>query len=118
MLGSLLAVIGIYGVMAQLVAVRVPEIGVRMTLGARPLDILRQMLTEGLWQTAGRPRHRPRRRRVPHELAQTLLFETQPWDPLTLTAVSAILISAALAACFIPARRAMRVDPVEALRRT
>ena len=65
--GLLLAVIGIYGVMAQLVVVRVPEIGVRMTLGARPGQLLRQLLAEGFWQTAIGLVDRPRRRRVPHE---------------------------------------------------
>jgi putative ABC transport system permease protein len=120
-LALLLAVIGVYGVMAQLVSTRVHEIGVRMTLGARPVDILRRLMTEGLWQTlvglaiglvAGS--YVMRLGTLPDEM----LFHVQPWDPLTLTAVAIILIVATLAACLIPARRAMRVDPVRALRQT
>jgi putative ABC transport system permease protein len=118
-LSLVLAVIGVYGVMAQLVATRVNEIGVRMTLGARPFDILRQLMTEGLWQAlvglaiglvAGS--YIMRLGGLPEEM----LFHVQPWDPTTLTAVGVILMTATLAACLIPARRAMRVDPVDALR--
>jgi putative ABC transport system permease protein len=120
-LALVLAVIGVYGVMAQLVTTRVHEIGVRMTLGARPFDILRGLMTEGLWQAlvglaiglvAGSLLMRI------GGLPEELLFHIQPWDPATLTAVGVILIIATLAACFIPARRAMRVDPVRALRQT
>jgi predicted permease len=116
LLGLLLAVIGIYGVMAQLVTVRVPEIGVRMTLGARPFDILRQLLTEGLWQTAAGLVIGLGAGVYLMKFATALLFNVQPWDPATLTIVAVILLAAALAACFVPARRAMRVDPVQALR--
>ena len=120
-LALVLAVVGVYGVMAQLVTTRVHEIGVRMSLGARPVDILRRLMTEGLWQTlvglalglaAGS--YVMRIGTLPDEM----LFHVQPWDPVTLTAVAAILIVATLAACLIPARRAMRVDPVNALRQT
>jgi ABC-type antimicrobial peptide transport system permease subunit len=115
-LALVLAVIGIYGVMAQLAQARVPEIGVRMTLGARPADILRRFLAEGLWQTlvgiaiglvAGV---------YLMQFATALLYGVQPSDPLALAGVGLVLLAAALAACFIPARRAMKVDPVEALR--
>jgi putative ABC transport system permease protein len=111
-----LAVVGIYGVTSQLVAARVPEIGVRMTLGARPRDVLRQILGEGLWQaiagvmigiTAGAFLMR---------FAQSLLFNVTPWDPLTLAVVAVLLVAAAVAACVGPARRAMRIDPAAALR--
>jgi ABC-type antimicrobial peptide transport system permease subunit len=120
-LALVLAVIGVYGVMAQLVATRVHEIGVRMTLGARPSHILRGLMTEGLWQAlaglaiglvAGS--YVMRLGGLPEEM----LFHVQPWDPITLTAVGVILIVATLAACLIPARRAMRVDPVNALRQS
>jgi putative ABC transport system permease protein len=120
-LALVLAVIGVYGVMAQLVTTRVHEIGVRMTLGARPFDILRGLMTEGLWQAllglviglvAGSYVMRL------GGLAEEMLFHVQPWDPITLTGVGVTLIVATLAACLIPARRAMRVDPVHALRQT
>ncbi len=120
-LALVLAVIGVYGVMAQLVTTRVHEIGVRMTLGARPFDILRQLMTEGLWQAllglvigliAGSYVMRL------GGLAEEMLFHVEPWDPATLTTVGAVLLLATLAACLIPARRAMRVDPVNALRQS
>jgi putative ABC transport system permease protein len=111
-----LAVIGIYGVMAQLALARVHEIGVRMALGARPGHVLRQLLYEGFVQAAiglviglGAGLYVMR-------FATALLFNIKPSDTLTLTGVAVTLLLAALAACLIPARRAMRVDPVEALR--
>ena len=114
--GLVLAAIGIYGVMAQLVAVRTHEIGVRMTLGARPRDILGHFLIDGLWQTAVGIVLGLAAGAYLMTLAQTILFGVAPWDPLTLAAVCALLLVASLAACLIPARRAMRVDPVEAIR--
>jgi putative ABC transport system permease protein len=115
-LALLLAVIGIYGVMAQLVVVRVPEIGVRMTLGARPLDILRGLLFEGLWQAVAGLAIGLVAGVYLMKFAGKLLFNVRPWDPITLTGVGLLLIAAALAACLIPARRAMRIDPAAALR--
>ena len=115
-LALVLAAAGIYGVMAHLVALRTSEIGVRMTLGARPPDVMKLVIREGLTQalvglaiglTAGVWLMRTFR---------TMLFGVHPADPLTLIAVAVILSATALAACLIPARRAMRVDPVQALR--
>ena len=114
----LLSVIGIYGVTSQLVTTRMHEIGVRMTLGARPRQILGQLMREGLWQTltglliglaAGAWLMR---------LGRALLYGVEPWDPATLAAVSAVLLVAALAAFLVPSRRAMRVDPATTLRAT
>ena len=102
--------------MAQLVIVRVPEIGVRMTLGARPFDILRQLLAEGLWQTAAGLVIGLGAGVYLMKFATALLFNVQPWDPATLAVVAVILLAAALTACFVPARRAMKVDRVQALR--
>jgi putative ABC transport system permease protein len=111
-----LAVVGVYGVMAQLVLSRVHEIGVRMALGARPGHVLRQLLFEGFIQAAvglvlglGAGLYLMR-------FATALLFGIEPSDAITLAGVTVTLLVAALAACLIPARRAMRVDPVEALR--
>jgi putative ABC transport system permease protein len=115
-LALVLAAAGIYGVMAHLVALRTSEIGVRMTLGARPSDVMQLVMREGLLQAAvglaiglaaGVLLMRSFRR---------LLFEVHPADPTTLVLVAVILSGTALAACLIPARRAMRVDPVRALR--
>jgi putative ABC transport system permease protein len=114
--GLLLAAIGIYGVMAQLVSIRTHEIGVRMTLGARPGDILGHFLLDGLWQTAVGIVLGLTAGAYLMTLAQKLLFGVTPWDPPTLAAVCGLLLVASLAACLIPARRAMRVDPVQAIR--
>jgi ABC-type antimicrobial peptide transport system permease subunit len=114
--GLVLAAIGIYGVMAQLVAVRTHEIGVRMTLGARPGDILGHFLIDGLWQTTVGIVLGLAAGAYLMTLAQTLLFGVAPWDPLTLAGVCGLLLLTSVAACLVPARRAMRVDPVEAIR--
>jgi ABC-type antimicrobial peptide transport system permease subunit len=111
-----LAVLGIYGVTSQLVAVRVPEIGVRMTLGARPRDVLRQILGEGLWQALAGVVVGVAAGALLMQLGESLLFGITPWDPVTLSGVAVLLVGASVAACLAPARRAMRVDPVEALR--
>jgi predicted permease len=117
-LALLLAAVGIYGVMSHLVHARVPEIGLRMTLGARPADIVRGVLREGLSQalaglaiglTAGA---------YLMSFAASLLYEVQPWDAVTLFGASLVLLGAALAACLVPARRGMRVDPAQAMRQT
>jgi putative ABC transport system permease protein len=102
--------------MAQLVALRAPEIGIRMTLGAQPATVMRLILGEGCLQAAigltiglagGVALMRGFR---------TALYQISPADPLTLAGVAAILLATTLLACYVPARRAMRVDPVEALR--
>jgi ABC-type antimicrobial peptide transport system permease subunit len=116
LLALVLAAAGIYGVMAHLVALRTGEIGVRITMGARPSDVMRLVLKEGLVQavlglaiglTGGV---------LLMQSFRALLYEVSPTDPLTLAAVAFVLLLTALAACLVPARRAMRVDPVAALR--
>ena len=115
-LALILAAAGIHGVMSHLVALRTAEIGVRMTLGAGPGTVMALVLREGTLQaiaglaiglTAGVLLMRAFR---------SLLFGVEPSDPLTLVVVGAGLLVTAIAACAIPARRAMRVDPVAALR--
>jgi predicted permease len=115
-LALLLAVIGIYGVTSQLVVTRRHEIGVRMTLGARPLDILRHLLGEGLSQAAAGLVVGLAGGVWLMQLASSLLYGVQPWDPLTLAAVSAVLLLSSMAAIWIPSRRAMAVDPSVTLR--
>jgi predicted permease len=112
----LLAVIGIYGVTAQLVTTRRHEIGVRMTLGARPGDILRQLMGEGLWQSLAGLAIGLAGGIALMRLGASMLYHVQPWDPMTLAAVSALLLAATLAAVLIPARHAMAVDPASTLR--
>ena len=112
----LLAVIGIYGVTSQLVTTRRHEIGVRMTLGARPRDILRHLVGEGLWQSLAGLAIGLAGGIALMRLGASMLFLVRPWDPITLTAVSVLLLAATLAAVLIPARRAMAVDPASTLR--
>jgi putative ABC transport system permease protein len=115
-LALILSAAGIYGVMAQLVALRSAEIGIRMTLGAQPGAVMRLILREGIVQAAiglsigiagGIALMRGFR---------AVLYQVSPADPITLAAVAVILLGTTLLACFIPARRAMRVDPIAALR--
>jgi putative ABC transport system permease protein len=115
-LALLLAVIGIYGITSQLVAARVPKIGVRMTLGARPRDVLRQFVGEGLRQAAIGIAIGLVAGALLMRFAEKVLFQVRPWDPVTLAGVSALLLTAALLACVIPARRAMQVDPANSIR--
>ena len=115
-LALLLAAVGIYGVVAHSVTERTREIGIRMALGANAYEVLRLMLRDGLKLTLlgvalgliaalGLTR-----------MLKSLLFEVQTTDPLTFVAVALLLTVVALLACWIPARRATKVDPLTALR--
>jgi len=114
--GVLLAAIGLYGVMSFLVSQRTKEIGVRMALGATPAQILRQTL--GLatkWTTAGLILGLAGSM-AEAQLIASLLFEVKPGDPLAFGAAVALLCLVALLAALLPARRAARLDPMDALR--
>jgi len=112
----LLAAVGIYGVMAEAVTQRTQEIGIRMALGAQVKDVLALVLRNGmklaligvaiglacaLWLT---------------RLMSKLLFGVSPTDTATFVVVAVILLAVAFVACYIPARRASKVDPLVALR--
>jgi ABC-type antimicrobial peptide transport system permease subunit len=112
----LLAGAGIYGVMSHVVSLRTSEIGIRMTLGAQPRDVLRQIVGEAVGQTAAGLAIGLAGAFFLVRLFRTMLFEVSPADPLTMAGVAVILLASALAACYLPARRAMRIDPVTALR--
>jgi putative ABC transport system permease protein len=111
-----LAVIGVYGVMAQAVGQRVREFGVRQAVGAGPADILRLVLSGGaVMGVAGLVAGLALALPVTW-LARSLFFRTSPADPLTMGSVAALLLLSTLVASYIPARRAMRTDPATALR--
>ena len=112
----ILAVVGIYGVMAYEVAQRTQEIGIRMALGANRSGIVRLVfgqslrvvlmgVTVGVLAALGLAR-----------LMTSMIYEVQPADPLTYAAVTALVLSVAALSALLPARRATRVDPIIALR--
>jgi len=112
----ILAAIGTYGVMAYSVTRRTREIGVRMALGARPADVLRMVLGQGAGLVAAAIVLGLAGAIAASRLIAAQLFDTTANDPVTLAAGAATLCAFALLACYVPARRAMKVEPLEALR--
>ena len=113
----LLAMVGLFGVMSYAVSQRTQEIGVRMALGAQSGDVLRLVLKQGAWQiglglAAGLPAAY-----FGGQLLRAILYAVEPGDPLTFGAALLVLIAAGFGACLVPALRAARVNPLEALRR-
>ena len=115
-LSLILAVVGLFGVMSYVAAQRTNEIGIRIALGAKREHVMRKMLLDGMWPAvvgllvglaasleAGR-------------LMRDLLYEIKPLDPEVFAAVAATLLAAAVFACIVPAWRASRLDPMQALR--
>jgi predicted permease len=116
LLALLLASIGIYGVLSYMVGQRSKEIGVRMALGAQKLDVLRMILKDGARMTLAGILIGLVGALVLTRLMRSMLYGVKPTDPLTFICVAALLCTIALLACYLPARRAMKVDPMEALR--
>ncbi len=111
-----LGIVGIYGVIAYAVSQRTREIGIRMALGAPQSLLLRAFVRQGLLLAAAGAALGLVAAAGLTRLMSSLLFGVKALDPLTYTAVSALLIAAAVVASYLPARRAMDIDPVEALR--
>ena len=112
----LLALIGVYGVNAYLVARRTREVGIRMALGADRRTVLRLFLREGAQLTSVGLGLGLLLAGLVARLMQSILFEVSPFDPLIFGTATALLAGAALIACYLPARRAAKVDPMIALR--
>jgi putative ABC transport system permease protein len=115
-LALILGVIGIYGVISFFVGQRTREIGIRIAMGAQRRDILRLVVNEGLSLTLTGIVVGLAAAFALTRFLGTLLYGVSATDPLDFTAVAALFAGVALAACYIPARRAMRVDPMVALR--
>ncbi len=115
-LALILASVGIYGVISFAVSQRTREIGVRTALGAHPRDVLSLILGEGLKLVLAGVVLGIIAALALTRLLSTLIYGVSATDPLIFLSVVALLVAVALAACFVPARRAMRVDPMVALR--
>jgi len=115
-LALVLAAVGIYGVMSYVVSLRINEIGIRMALGAQPRDIWRLIVGGGARLALAGIAIGLAGALALTRLLSSLLFEVRASDPITFGAVALLLAAVALLACYVPARRAMRADPMIALR--
>jgi predicted permease len=115
-LALVLASVGIYGVVSFAVSQRTREIGVRMALGARPADVLRMILMEGLKLVAVGVVIGVAAALMLTRLLEGMVYGVSMRDPLIFVLVNLLMVAVSLAACYVPARRAMRVDPITALR--
>jgi putative ABC transport system permease protein len=111
-----LAAVGIYGVIAQSVVHRTPEIGIRMALGAQPVSVLKLVLREGLMVGLAGLAVGLAATLAVVRLLSGLLYDVPAFDPATFLGASLLLMAVVLAACYFPARRASRLDPMIALR--
>ena len=111
-----LAIVGIYGVMSYAVTQRTHEIGIRMAIGAQPRDVFKLILGQGMMLTVIGMAAGLLGAFALTRLMATMLFGVKPTDPLTFGGVALLLFAIALIACYIPGRRATKVDPVNSLR--
>jgi putative ABC transport system permease protein len=115
-LSLLLAGVGLFGVLSYVVAQRTSEIGIRMALGAQREQVLRSVLLDGLRPALFGLAFGLAASAVVAQLIRSMLYGTQPLDPAVFAAVAATLLLAAALACLLPAWRASRLDPMQALR--
>jgi putative ABC transport system permease protein len=111
-----LAAVGLYGVVGYTVSLRTQEIGVRMAIGAQRGDVLRMVLTGGMKLSAIGLAIGLVAAMVLARMVTTMLFDVKPFDPASYAATASLLLAVSLLACYVPARRAMMVDPVVAMR--
>jgi putative ABC transport system permease protein len=116
LLALLLAAVGVYGLISFTVTQRVPEIGVRLALGASPRQVFADVIGQGARLAAIGVGLGLVAAAAATTLVQGLLFNTSATEPLVYVALSVVLLAIAVLACYVPARRAMRVDPMTALR--
>jgi ABC-type antimicrobial peptide transport system permease subunit len=115
-LAATLAAIGLYGVMSFIVTQRTRELGVRLALGAKALDVLGLVLRQGMWLVTLGVILGLGAALVLTRVLQSMLFNLSATDPLTFLSISLLLIGVTLFATWLPARRATRVDPSVVLR--
>jgi ABC-type antimicrobial peptide transport system permease subunit len=111
-----LGIVGIYGVIAYVVSQRIREIGIRTALGAQPAGLLGMFVRQGLWLAVIGAAFGLVAAAGLTSLMTSLLFGVTALDPVTYLAVSALLITTGVLASYLPARRAITLDPVQALR--
>jgi predicted permease len=116
LLALLLALVGLYGVVAYIASRRTREIGIRMALGARPGDVLRHILRQGGVFAASGIALGLLGGAVAGRLIRSVLYGVSSFDPLTYAAAGALVFGVAIAATWVPARRAAQIDPIQALR--
>jgi len=116
LIGLILAIVGVYGVISYSAGQRTHEIGIRLALGAQPGQILKMIFRQGFLIVGAGVLAGVLAAAAMARIVGNLLFGVPPGDPLTYVSASALLAIVALLACYIPARRAMRVDPMVALR--